>query len=58
VVNPAARLISLARPGTALVDAELAAALSAPGRYRLQHRRTAVVPGYHYLRSCALRLRD
>ena len=33
VVNLAARLTSLARPGTALVDAELAAALRADGRY-------------------------
>ena len=55
VVNLAARLTSLARPGTALVDAELAAALRADGRHRLQHRRPAAVRGYHHLRSWALR---
>ena len=54
VVNLSARLTSLARPGTALVDAELAAALRAHGRYR----RPAAVPGYHHLRSWALRPRD
>jgi len=58
VVNLAARLTSLARPGTALVDAELAAALHAHGRYRLRHGRTAAVPGYHHLRSWALRPRE
>ena len=57
VVNLAARLTSLARPGTALVDAELAAALRADRRYRLQHRRPAAVRGYHHLRSWALRPR-
>jgi len=58
VVNLAARLTSLARPGTALVDAELAAALRPGGRYRLQHRRPAAVRGYHHLRSWALRPRE
>ena len=57
VVNLAARLTALARPGTALVDAELAAALRADGRYRLQHRRPVAVSGYHHLRSWALRPR-
>ena len=57
VVNLAARLTSLARPGTALVDAELAAALRADGHYRLQARRPAAVRGYHHLRSWALRPR-
>ena len=55
VVNLAARLTSLARPGTALVDAELAGALRAAGNYRLQARRPAAVRGYHHLRSWALR---
>jgi adenylate cyclase len=55
VVNLAARLTGLARPGTALVDAELAAALRADGRYRLQARRPTAVRGYHHLRSWALR---
>jgi adenylate cyclase len=58
VVNLAARLTSLARPGTALVDAELAVALRADGKYRLQHRRPAAVRGYHHLRSWALRPRE
>jgi moderate conductance mechanosensitive channel len=47
VANLAARLTSLARPGTALVDVELAAALRADGRYRLPQRRPAAVRGYH-----------
>jgi adenylate cyclase len=55
VVNLAARLTSLARPGTALVDADLAGALRATGNYRLQARRPAAVRGYHHLRSWALR---
>jgi class 3 adenylate cyclase len=54
VVNPAARLTSLARPGTALADAELAAALRADGR----RRRPAAVRGCHHLRSWALRPRE
>jgi moderate conductance mechanosensitive channel len=58
VVNRAARLTSLARPGTALVDAELAAALRADRRYRLQHLRPGAVRGYQHLRSWALRPRD
>jgi adenylate cyclase len=55
VVNLAARLTSLARPGTALVDAELATALRAERDYRLRARRPAAVRGYHHLRSWALR---
>lgn len=55
VVNLAARLTSLAKPGTALVDVELAGALRAAGRYRLQAKRPAAVRGYHHLRSWALR---
>jgi len=57
VVNLAARLTSLAKPGTALVDAQLAAALRADGNYRLQARRPTAVRGYHHLRSWALRPR-
>jgi adenylate cyclase len=52
VVNLAARPTSLARPGTALVDAELGA-LRGDGGYRLQQRRPAAVRGYHHLRSWA-----
>ena len=55
VVNLAVRLTSLARPGVALVDAELATALRADGGYRLRPRRPAAVRGYHHLRSWALR---
>jgi moderate conductance mechanosensitive channel len=55
VVNLAALLTSLARPGTALVEVELAAALRADGGYRLQQRRLAAARGHHHLRSWALR---
>jgi adenylate cyclase len=55
VVNLAARLTSLAKPGTALVDAELATALRADRNYRLHARRPTAVRGYHHLRSWALR---
>jgi adenylate cyclase len=54
VANLAARLTSLARPGTALADAELAAALRADGR----RWRPAAVRGCHHLRSWALRPRE
>ena len=53
VVNLAARLTSLARPGTALVDAEFVAALCGR-RYRPRQRRPAAVRGYHHPRSWAL----
>jgi adenylate cyclase len=53
-VNVASRLTSLARPGTVLVDRELAQALGQEGGYRLQARRPATVRGYHHLRSWAL----
>jgi adenylate cyclase len=52
VVNLAARLTSLARPGTVLVDRELAAELR--GAYRLQARRPSAVRGYHHLRSWSI----
>jgi adenylate cyclase len=54
-VNVASRLTSLARPGTVLVDKELAEALSGQPAYRLHPRRPAAVRGYHHLRSWALR---
>ena len=54
VVNVAARLTSLARPGTALVDRELAAALRGQAGYRLLARRPSAVRGYHHLHSWAL----
>lgn len=54
VVNVAARLTSLARPGTALVDRELAAALRGQPGYRLLARRPSAVRGYHHLRSWSI----
>ena len=56
-VNLASRLTSLARPGTVLVDRELARALSGEDAYRLQPRRPAAVRGYPHLRSWSLRPR-
>lgn len=57
VVNLAARLTSLARPETVLVDAELAAALRSDPDYELRPRRRAAVRGYQHLRSWSLRPR-
>jgi adenylate cyclase len=57
VVNLAARLTSLARPETVLVDRELAAALRQDQSYELRARRPAAVRGYHHLRSWSLRPR-
>jgi len=54
-VNVASRLTSLARPGTVLVDRDLAEALNGQRAYRLQARRPATVRGYHHLRSWSLR---
>jgi adenylate cyclase len=54
-VNVASRLTSLARPGSVLVDRELAQALNAEPGYRLQAKRPATVRGYHHLRSWSLR---
>jgi adenylate cyclase len=55
VVNLAARLTALARPGTVLVDKELADALRAADAYQLRPRRPVAVRGYHHLRSWSLR---
>jgi adenylate cyclase len=55
VVNLAARLTALARPGTVLVDKELADALRAADGYQLRPRRPVAVRGYHHLRSWSLR---
>lgn len=57
VVNLAARLTSLARPETVLVDAGLAAALRPDRNYELRARRPVAVRGYHHLRSWTLRPR-
>ncbi|HEX4059638.1 MAG TPA: adenylate/guanylate cyclase domain-containing protein [Streptosporangiaceae bacterium] len=54
-VNVASRLTSLAKPGTVLVDKELAQALTGERAYRLHARRPAAVRGYHHLRSWSLR---
>jgi adenylate cyclase len=56
-VNLASRLTSLARPGTVLVDRELAQALREEDAYRLHPRRPVAVRGYHHLRSWSLRPR-
>ena len=58
VVNVAARLTALARPGTVLVDREVAQALGEDDRYRLKSRRPTAVRGFHRLRSWALRHND
>ncbi|WP_372671946.1 adenylate/guanylate cyclase domain-containing protein [Amycolatopsis kentuckyensis] len=55
VVNLAARLTSVARPGTILVDRELAAELSEEKAYELRMRRPVTVRGYNRLRPAALR---
>lgn len=57
-VNLASRLTSLARPGTVLVDRELAQALRDDDDYVLRPRRPATVRGYHHLRSWSLRSRQ
>ena len=57
VVNLAARLTSLARPESVLVDKELAAALRRDRNYELRARRPVAVRGYHHLRSWTLRPR-
>ncbi|HEX3791622.1 MAG TPA: adenylate/guanylate cyclase domain-containing protein [Pseudonocardiaceae bacterium] len=55
VVNVAARLTALARPGTALVDNEMADALGSDQRFVLKSLRPTSVRGYHHLRPWSLR---
>ncbi len=55
VVNLAARLTSVARPGTILVDKEMAAELADEPAYELRNRRPVTVRGYNRLRPAALR---
>jgi adenylate cyclase len=55
VVNLASRLTSVARPGTILVDKELAAELEKEPAYELRLRRPVSVRGYNRLRPSALR---
>ncbi|NKQ57565.1 adenylate/guanylate cyclase domain-containing protein [Amycolatopsis sp. K13G38] len=55
VVNLASRLTSIARPGTILIDRELASELSGDPDYVVRARRSASVRGYSRLRPFALR---
>lgn len=55
VVNLAARLTALARPGSALVDKEMAEALVGDERFTLHRLRMTSVRGYQHLRPWALR---
>jgi adenylate cyclase len=55
VVNLAARLTSVARPGSILVDKDFADALEDRQDYSLRARRTVSVRGYHRLRPYSLR---
>jgi adenylate cyclase len=55
VVNIASRLTSIARPGTVLVDRELADVLTDDDAYTVRHRRPVSVRGYARLRSSSLR---
>jgi adenylate cyclase len=57
VVNVAARLTGLARPGTVLVDRELAAALRPDPDLAVKARRPSAVRGYRHLQSWSLRAR-
>ncbi|PXY20744.1 adenylate/guanylate cyclase domain-containing protein [Prauserella muralis] len=55
VVNLASRLTSIARPGTILVDRELAGALKDEPDYTVRSRRAVAVRGYSRVRPAALR---
>ncbi|MQA61042.1 MAG: adenylate/guanylate cyclase domain-containing protein [Actinophytocola sp.] len=55
VVNLAARLTSVARPGTILIDQGLADALADDPGYELRYRRPVSVRGYKRLRPVVLR---
>jgi adenylate cyclase len=58
VVNMAARLTSIARPGRVLVDRELADALADDDRFRLRRMRRTSVKGYRHLEPWSLRRSD
>ncbi|WP_163511351.1 adenylate/guanylate cyclase domain-containing protein [Fodinicola acaciae] len=58
VVNLAARLTSVARPGTVLIDREMATTLSDNDTYKLRPRRPIAVRGYPHMRSWVLRRND
>ncbi|HJQ47278.1 MAG TPA: adenylate/guanylate cyclase domain-containing protein [Amycolatopsis sp.] len=55
VVNLASRLTSIARPGTILIDRELASELAGEPAYVVRPRRSVSVRGYARLRPFALR---
>jgi adenylate cyclase len=55
VVNLASRLTTIARPGTIMIDKELAAELEGVSRYELRLRRPVSVRGYSRLRPSVLR---
>ncbi len=55
VVNIASRLTALARPGSVLVDQEMATELRRVAGYRLRRMRPAAVRGYHHLQPYRLR---
>ncbi len=55
VVNVAARLTSLAKPGKVLVDRTIAAQLEGDDEFRLRPRRPVAVRGFARLRSWSLR---
>ena len=55
VVNIASRLTSIARPGSVLIDRELAGTLADDDAYAIRHRRPVSVRGYARLRSANLR---
>jgi len=58
VVNIAARLTSVARPGTVMVSRELADELAELGPYTVRHRRPVSVRGFSRLRLSVLRRSD
>jgi adenylate cyclase len=58
VVNLASRLTSLAKPGTVLVDREMAAALEDDPAYVLRRTRRAHVRGFKHLEPWSLRRAD
>jgi len=55
VVNLASRLTSIARPGSVLIDRELAHTLAENQNYTVRHRRPVAVRGYARLRAAVLR---
>jgi len=57
VVNVAARLTGVARPGTVLIDDQAAAALEDQNEFSLRHLRNVRVKGFSRLRSHVLRRR-